>query len=183
MASLEGPKVRLRPPEPSDYPTLYSWFSDPQVVAPYDRFLSESYDGFVRSMAEPDADPTSLVPRFVVEPLHGHGPVGVVGHFTPHPVLETIEVWYVMGERAARGQGFGREAVGLLTDHLFRTTSVERVAATADVENVASSRLVEGLGFRREGTLRGAFYHHGRWHDVHVYGVTRAEWSRPVSPA
>jgi RimJ/RimL family protein N-acetyltransferase len=183
MASLTGPKVRLRPPEPADYPTLYSWFSDPQVVAPYDRFLSESYDGFVRSMTEPDTDPTSLVPRFVVEPVHGSGPVGVVGHFTPHPVLETIEVWYVMGDRAARGQGFGREAVGLLTDHLFRTTSVERVAATADVENVPSSRLVEGLGFRREGTFRGAFYHHGRWHDVHVYGVTRAEWSRPASPA
>lgn len=181
MPPLHGPKVRLRPPVPSDYDVLYSWFSDPQVVAPYDRFLSESYDGFVHSMSTSTDDPASLVPRFVVERAEAPGPVGVVGHFSPHPVLETVEVWYIMGDRAARGHGYGSEAVGLLTDHLFQTTSVERVGATCDVENVASARLVEGLGFRREGTLRSAFYHHGRWHDVYLYGVTRAERSPPAS--
>jgi RimJ/RimL family protein N-acetyltransferase len=169
--------VRLRPPVPADYPVLYSWFSDPQVVAPYDRFVAESYDGFVHSMSTGTNDPVSLVPRFVVERVDAPGPMGVVGHFSPHPVLETIEVWYIMGDQAARGKGYGREAVGLLTDHLFRTTSVERVGATCDVENVPSARLVEGLGFRREGTLRNAFYHHGRWHDVFLYGVTRVERS------
>ncbi|MCI4342755.1 MAG: GNAT family N-acetyltransferase [Thermoplasmata archaeon] len=174
--------MRLRPPVPSDYPTLYSWFSNPEIVAPYDRFLSESYDGFVRSMAVPDNDPTSLAPRFVVERSGAPGPVGVVGHFSPHPVLETVEVWYIIGDPAVRGQGLGREAVQLLTDHLFRSTSVERVGATCDVENTPSSRLVEGLGFRREGTLQGAFYHHARWHDVHLYGVTREEWSRRAAP-
>jgi RimJ/RimL family protein N-acetyltransferase len=181
LPPLPGPNVRLRLPVPTDYPVLYSWFSDPQIVAPYDRFVSESYDGFVHSMSTPNDDPASLLPRFVVERVEGSGPLGVVGHFSPHPVLETIEVWYVMGDRAARGHGYGREAVGLLTDHLLRTTSVERVAATCDVENEASARLVEGLGFRREGTLRSAFYHHGRWHDVYVYGITRAERSRPAS--
>jgi [ribosomal protein S5]-alanine N-acetyltransferase len=183
MTPIVGASVQLRPPVPADYPTLYAWFSDPQVVAPYDRFFAESYDGFVRSMSEGDHDPASLVPRFVVERNGVPGPVGVVGHFFPHPVLETIEVWYILGDTNARGHGYGREAVRLLTDHLFRTTSVERVAATMDVENLASSRTVEGLGFRREGHIRSAFYHHGRWHDVYVYGVTRAEWSHPAASA
>ncbi len=182
MSLLSGPRVRLRPPQPTDYPVIYSWFADPDVVAPFDRFYAETYDGFARSMAEGAPDAVSLAPRYVVEPVQGGPPAGVVGHFTPHPVLESVEVWYIMGDRAARGHGFGREAVGLLTDHLFRTTSVERVGATVDVDNVPSSRLVEGLGFRREGTLHQAFYHHGRWHDVHLYGVTRAEWSPPAVP-
>jgi RimJ/RimL family protein N-acetyltransferase len=183
MAALLGSQVRLRPPAAPDYPVLYSWFSDPEVVAPYDRFVPEGYDGFVRSMTEGGNDPTSLVPRFVVEPAGEGIPVGVVGHFLPHPVLETVEVWYIMGDRAARGKGLGREAVGLLTSHLFRSTSVERVGATCDVENVPSAKLVEGLGFRREGTVRAAFYHHARWHDVYLYGVTRDEWSPPVARA
>ncbi len=183
MLPLPGPSVRLRRPTPPDYPKIFSWFSDPEVVAPFDRFLSESYEGFVHSMSSTTEDPASLVPRFVVERTDLPGPLGVVGHFSPHPVLETIEVWYIMGDRAARGHGYGREAVGLLTDHLFRSTSVERVAATCDVENAASAKLVEGLGFRREGTFRNAFYHHGRWHDVYVYGVTRAERSRPALSA
>jgi RimJ/RimL family protein N-acetyltransferase len=180
MASLQGTKVRLRPVVPSDYPTVFAWFSDPQVVAPHDRFFSDSYEGFVRSMAEAAGDPVSLAPRFAIERTDVPGAVGVVGHYLSHPVLESLDVWYVVGDRAARGQGFGREAVALLVDHLLATTSVERVAATCDVDNVASCRLVEGLGFRREGTLRSAFYHHGRWHDVHLYGVIRADWSRPV---
>jgi [ribosomal protein S5]-alanine N-acetyltransferase len=181
MSSLRGTKVQLRPLVSADFPTVFSWFSDPQVVAPYDRFFSDSYEGFVRSMGQAGGDPASLAPRFGVEPVDRPGVVGVVGHYVSHPVLESIDVWYVIGERAARGKGFGREAVALLVDHLLATTSVERVAATCDVDNVASCRLVEGLGFRREGTLRSAFYHHGRWHDVHLYGVTRAEWSRPPS--
>jgi RimJ/RimL family protein N-acetyltransferase len=182
MLALHGARARLRPPQPSDFRTLFEWFSDPEVVAPYDRFVSEPYDEFVRSMSGSASDPSSLAPRFVVERAKEPGPVGVVGHFTPHPVLETIEVWYIIGDRAARGQGLGREAVGILADHLFATTSVERVGATCDVENLASCRLAEGLGFRREGTLRQAFYHHGRWHDVHLYGITRAERSPPASP-
>jgi ribosomal-protein-alanine N-acetyltransferase len=183
MPALHGPKAHLRPPVPTDYPTLFSWFRDPQIVAPYDRFLSENYDGFVRSMSTPDDDPASLAPRYVVERAGSPGPVGVVGYFTPHPVLETTELWYIIGDPSVRGQGVGREAVELLTHHLFRTTSVERVGATCDVENAPSSRLVEGLGFRREGTLQNAFYHHARWHDVYLYGISRAEWSRRAAPA
>lgn len=92
-------------------------------------------------------------------------------------MLEYTDVWYVLGDRAVRGRGLGRESVRLLTDHLFTASAVERVGATCDVENVPSYRLLEGLGFRHEGTLRSALFHHGRWHDVRVYGVTRAEWT------
>jgi RimJ/RimL family protein N-acetyltransferase len=182
VAALEGPQVRLRPPDPKDQARLFAWFSDPEIVAPFDRFVPEPYEEFVRSMRTDPDDATSLNPRFVIERRTDGLAVGVVGHFRPHPVLETVEVWYIVGERSARGQGLGREAVRLLTDHLFATTSVERVAATCDVENVPSARLAEGLGFRQEATLRSAFYHHGRWHDVYVYGVTRAEWSHRSAP-
>jgi len=92
-------------------------------------------------------------------------------------------VWYVLGDLASRGHGFGKESVRLLTDHLFTSNALERVGATCDVENVASYRLLESLGFRHEGTFRSALFHHGRWHDVRVYGITRAEWAAKVRPS
>jgi len=176
MPVLEGPTARLRPLRPSDYAAIFSWYNDPEVVAPFDRFSVDTFEGFVRAVESATDDPSSLAPRFVVERRTGGGPVGVVGHYLAHPVLEYVDVWYVLGDPAARGHGLGREAVGLLVDHLFRTTSVERIGATCDVENVASYRLVEGLGFRWEGTLKSALFHHERWHDVRVYGITRTEW-------
>jgi RimJ/RimL family protein N-acetyltransferase len=183
MTDLEGSSVRLRPLVPSDYPTIFDWYNDPEVVAPFDRFSVDAMESFVSSVETAPSDVTSLAPRYVVERRETPGPVGFVGHYVPHPVLEYVDVWYVMGDRAARGKGYGREAVRLLIDHLYATTAVERVGATCDVENAASYRLVEGLGFRREGTLRSALFHHGRWHDVYFYGVTRAEWKDRPRPA
>lgn len=183
MTVLEGPTVRLRPIAPSEYATVFGWYTDPELVAPFDRYVSDRREEFDRSIASAGDDPTSLAPRFGIERRSMGDLVGAVGYYLAHPVLEYIDVWYLLGVPSARGQGLGREAVRLLVDHVFRATSVERVGATTDVENVASYRLVEGLGFRLEGTLRAALYHHGRWHDVRVYGVTRSEWGGRARPA
>ncbi|MGI0071445.1 MAG: GNAT family N-acetyltransferase [Thermoplasmata archaeon] len=183
MTVLEGPSVSLRPLVPDDYPALFGWYNDPEIVAPYDRFAVDTMDSFVRDVESAPSDPASLAPRFVVERRATPGPIGFVGYYVAHPVLEYVDIWYVMGDRAARGQGFGREAVRLLVDHVFASSSFERVGATCDIENSPSYRLVEGLGFRREGTLRQALFHHARWHDVYVYGVTRPEWSARPRPA
>ena len=177
MTVLEGQRVRLRPVAPADLSSVFSWYNDPETVAPFDRFSVDTFDAFAQAVETAAGDPTSLAPRFAVEPKDGGKVVGVVGHYHAHPVLEYTDVWYILGDRAARGHGFGREAVGLLVGHLFATENAERVGATVDVENVPSYRLLEGLGFRHEGTLRSALFHHGRWHDVRVYGVTRAEWA------
>jgi RimJ/RimL family protein N-acetyltransferase len=183
MTVLEGSSVRLRPLTAADYPLAFSWYNDPEVVAPYDRFSVDTMDGFVRAVESAARDPASTAPRYLVERRENASAIGFVGHYAAHPILEYVDVWYVLGDRSARGKGYGREAVRLLVDHLYGSTAVERVGATCDVENLASSRLVEGLGFRREGTLRSALFHHGRWHDVHVYGITREEWTERRPPA
>ena len=183
MTVLEGSAVRLRPLAPADYRTVFDWYNDPEVVAPYDRFSLDSFDEFVRSVETASDDPRSLAPRWAVERRDDRDLLGVVGHYLAHPVLEYVDIWYALGNRSARGHGYGREAVGLMVDHLFRSTSVERVGATCDVENQPSYRLLEGLQFRLEGTLRSALFHHGRWHDVRVYGLTRTEWVERHPPA
>lgn len=177
MTVLDGTSVRLRPLAPAEYPGVFAWYNDPEIVAPFDRFSVDTFDEFSQSVAAAAEDPTSLAPRFAVERKDEGKVVGVVGHYRAHPVLEYTDVWYVLGDRAARGRGLGREAVRLLTAHLFASSAVERIGATCDVENVASYRLIEGLDFRHEGTLRSALFHHGRWHDVRVYGITRTEWN------
>ena len=177
MVVLEGASVRLRPLVPPDYPTVLAWYSDPELVAPHDRFVADTPEAFAESVTSAVNDPLSLAPRFAIERRADRDLAGIVGYYRGHPVLEYIDVWYLVGSAAARGQGLGGEAVRLLVDHLFRPTSVERFGATIDVENAPSLRLIERLGFRLEGTLRSALYHHARWHDVRLYGVTRGQWA------
>ncbi len=176
MTVLEGTAVRLRPLRPAEYPTVMAWYQDPEAVAPHDRYLVDTLEGLARAVESAEGDPGSVAPRFAIERRTDGTLVGLLGYYRAHPVLEYLDLWYLIGDRTARGQGLGREAVERLVDHLFRTTSVERIGAAIDAQNEASCRLVDRLGFRLEGTLRSALFHHGRWHDVRVYGVTRPEW-------
>jgi len=182
MSTLEGATVRLRPLATEELAPLFAWYNDPAIVAPYDRFTVDTMDSFVAAVEGAPNDPSSVAPRFVVERRDVPGAIGFVGYYRAHPILEYVDVWYVLGDRQARGHGYGREAVGLLVGHVFEATAIERVGATCDVENAPSYRLLDGLGLRREGTLRSALYHHGRWHDVYVYGITRSEWAERHRP-
>ncbi len=81
---------------------------------------------------------------------------------------------YIAG--AHRGRGYGVQAQRLVTDLLFRYTLVNRVEASTDVTNIAEQKVLERLGFTREGVNRGSQYRSGRFHDLVMYSVLRKEW-------
>jgi RimJ/RimL family protein N-acetyltransferase len=86
-----------------------------------------------------------------------------------------IELW----ETPDRGRGLGREAVALLTSHLFEGEDAHRVQASTDVHNAAMRRVLEVLGFTDEGTLRGFMRNgDGPPRDYEMYAVTRDDWTR-----
>ena len=75
----------------------------------------------------------------------------------------------------ARGRGVGTAAQRLLVEYLFQSTSVHRVQASTDVDNVAEQRALARAGFVREGVARQAQYRAGRYHDLVTYSVLRGE--------
>lgn len=77
-----------------------------------------------------------------------------------------------------RGRGLGTAAQRLLVDYLFDYTTVHRLEALTDARNVAEQRVLERLGFRREGHLRERSFLHGTYTDVLIYGLLRRE-ARP----
>jgi RimJ/RimL family protein N-acetyltransferase len=85
-----------------------------------------------------------------------------------------IELW----DEADRGRGLGREAVGLLSSHLFEHEGATRVQATTDVDNDAMRRTLHGLGFSFEGVLRGFMpVPGGTPRDYAIYGITKVDWT------
>ena len=79
--------------------------------------------------------------------------------------------------RAHWKKGYASEAVSRMLDYLFRDLFLHRVAADCDPENVASFRLLERLGFRREGHFIESFpLGENRWGDEYYYGLLEREW-------
>jgi len=78
-----------------------------------------------------------------------------------------------------RGRGLGRQAIALLTDHLFEEQGAHRVQATTDVDNAAMRRVLEVLGFTHEGTLRGFMpMRDGPPRDYEMYAITEDDRMR-----
>jgi RimJ/RimL family protein N-acetyltransferase len=74
-----------------------------------------------------------------------------------------------------RGRGLGTAGHRLLVDYLFSYTTVYRLEAMTNVHNLAEQKVLERLGFQREGVLRAIVFSHGAWQDNAVYSLLRPE--------
>lgn len=80
--------------------------------------------------------------------------------------------------RAYWRQGLALEAVSRLLDYLFTEHNIHRVVADCDPDNTASFRLLERLGFRREGHFVESFWLGDHWGDEYYYGILEREWKK-----
>lgn len=76
------------------------------------------------------------------------------------------------------GRGYVTEAVRVLMGAAFETLGLRRIWATCDARNIASVRVLEKLGMRREGTFKGSRKTESGWIDEHTYGVLGSEFIR-----
>jgi RimJ/RimL family protein N-acetyltransferase len=75
------------------------------------------------------------------------------------------------------GQGYATEAVAALIRICFEDLALRRVTASCFADNVASWRLMERLGMRREvHTLRESLHRSGEWLDGMGYALLADEW-------
>ena len=74
------------------------------------------------------------------------------------------------------GRGFATEAARALLDLAFGPGDMHRVMARCDAQNLASSRLMERLGMRREAHFREHAIVKGEWDEEYIYAILRREW-------
>lgn len=67
------------------------------------------------------------------------------------PGVASVGYWVVAN---CQGQGFARRSLGLLSRWALGVRGIIRLEALIELDNERSIRVVEGVGFRREGLLR-----------------------------
>ena len=88
--------------------------------------------------------------------------------------FDSATLGYWLDGRVA-GRGVMPTAVALVVDHLFDVVGLHRVEANVRPENAASLRVVDKLGFRREGLHERYLFIDGGWRDHLTYALTRED--------
>ena len=165
-----GKSIRLRAPEPADIDILYHWENDPEIwhvsntIAPYSRFAIEQYvlnagnDIF-----------TSKQLRLMIVPLEcGSATAGAVDLFDYEPIHRRAGIG-IMIDKAFRGKGYATEALSLILDYCSNILNLHQVYCNISEDNLASIRLFDEAGFRKNGERKDWLLLNGKWTNEFFY--------------
>ena len=167
----ETSRLVLRAIATEDWRAIHGYMSDPVVTAwlPEGVLNEEQSRSFAKKNAGEGAEAVAVLIKNSDE---------FIGHMVFHPwfVPKTYEVGWAFG-RHHQGRGYATEAARSLLAYAFESLRCHRVIATCQPENVASWRVMQKLGMRREAHFRKCLPREsGEWWDEYFYAVLADEY-------
>lgn len=172
---METQNFIIRETEFTDYEFFAKWETDPQVI----KYLS-----FDEGRTYEDVVTEALYNKFSADKLdytvvgrESGKPVGriYISRLDRHSDSLDITKFYI-GESELWGKGYGREIMNELLKYCFTFLHMERVTLDYYTGNKRASTLYESLGFKSEGVARNATKKDGRYYDLHLMSMLRAEF-------
>ncbi|HSS40026.1 MAG TPA: GNAT family protein [Polyangia bacterium] len=181
MPALAGGRIVLRPVDDADAPSILTIFGDPEVVRYWSSpplpdlraagaFLDEMQEDFFRRRSFHWGIAEAQSGSSEAGPLIGTCSLGALSF--RH---RRAEVGFVL-RRDRWGQGLAADALAVLFGFCFGRLGLHRLEADVDPENARSLRLLEKLGFQREGRLRERWQTQGVPRDGIFLGLLRPDW-------
>ena len=183
MEPITSERLTIRSFVPGDGEDLYDYLSREEVVH------FEPYRVFTHESAIEEAKRRAGLECFLAVCLKNADGLRekVIGnlYFERQGSAENAvwELGYVFHSKY-QGMGYAAEACNALLAHAFERMDVRRVAANCNPDNRPSWRLLERLGFRREGHLIQNVYFWcddsgaPLWQDTYEYGLTKEDFCK-----
>lgn len=177
LPTLRADRLELRSLADRDVPALFEIFSDAEAL----RYWSHGpFVELSEASAYLDETRRGFADRsFFQWAVAGREDDALIGTCTLWQIDEAnrrAEIGFVLG-RAHWGQGLMTEALTTLFAFSFGELGLRRLEADVDPDNRSSIRLLERLGFRREGHLRERWLVDGQVADSLFYGLLQRDWS------
>jgi [ribosomal protein S5]-alanine N-acetyltransferase len=175
---LETARLRLRTVRRSDLEQIYQLHSDSRAMrywsfAPWSE-MQQAQDWFEqrRRLGEREEVWPWAITLAGADEL-----IGIVTLFAINRGQQRAETGYQL-HPSVWGQGYAQDALRAVLGHGFDALDLRRVEADIDPRNDASCRLVERLGFQREGYLPERWHVNGEITDTALYGLLKRDFVR-----
>ncbi len=180
MTPIETPRLRLRAFAARDLEAFLAYRADPEVARyqGWSEYTRADAEAFFSNQARAEfGAPGQWYQVGVAERASD----ALLGDCALHFLDERqVELGFTLA-RAHQGRGYMSEAARALLGLLFGELETHRVSARLDVRNLACAKLLERLGFRREGHLRQNVFFKGAWGDEYLYALLAEEWTASSS--
>ncbi len=176
LPTINGRRITLRPLREEDAGTIFSIFSDPEVMRYWSTLpISEMEEArqMVGDIRQQLNQGNFL--KWGIARCRDDLVIGTCTLFHVELDHHRAEVGYALG-REFWGQGYMQEALNVLLNYSFNTLNLHRIEADVDPRNANSIKTLERLGFRREGYLRERWQVGGEIQDALFYGLLQNEW-------
>jgi RimJ/RimL family protein N-acetyltransferase len=180
---LDSARLILRRFRPGDAAALSAYQSDPSVARYQTWTPPVPLDAAARLVAAFAAgDPRR--PgwfQYAIEHRAERCLIGDIGVHL-HDNLMQADLGFTLAA-GRQGHGYASEAVPAVLDHLFGH-GLHRVSAECDARNERSARLLERVGFQREGYRPECTWLKGEWTDDILFGLLASQWRKepPAAP-
>ncbi len=164
----------IRPLETSDLDTMYDWEQNIElaILAGWTPLLSRT--AFKQKYEQRINEPRDDMKYFAIDyegQFVGVLQLAEIDHYERRAVISIV-----LGVKELWGRGIASTALRLLLDYAFTVHGLERVYSEVWGFNTRSQRLMERVGFQKEGVLRQHDLHNGTRQDLHVYGILKPEF-------
>lgn len=172
---LKGSRVFLGPlTAQTDLETYASWLNDQETT----RFMgsgnfpvtAKGLKHYIRQYENNDA---GMLLGIFLKKSARH-----IGNITLNTISwkdRHAEIGLIIGDRKARGKGYGSEAIALLVDHSFARLNLHKLYAGMMEGNEASRKAFIKCGFKEEAVLKEHFYLNGEYLDCFRLRLLRDE--------
>ena len=156
---IKGSCFSLRHVKKSEIPQLVALINHPDAKGEF-LSLELMLQGVVEKRMEDESLSKENCETFLIID-ENESIIGRVFHFKTIPYFNAREIGYGMFSKESHGKGIMSEAVQLLTDYLFKTLLINRLAIHMHLDNIASEKVAINCGFKKEGVARGASFSRG----------------------
>lgn len=174
---LIGERVVLRPFGEKDLPHIIRWSNDAELrkligeIAPISEAEAEKFYKELRS------DETRAWYTIVLKKDNRViGEAGLLRMFKP---WRHTDMTIIIGEKDARGKGYGKEAGHLLLNHAFHNLGFHRISVGIVTFNKPAIRYWKSLGFKKEGIHREEYYCDNKYSDFIMMSILENEYKKP----
>jgi ribosomal-protein-alanine N-acetyltransferase len=175
--TLRTPRLALRELREDDWVGMRALDTDPEVMryTPHDVRDEAATRAYVATgLAAAQEDPRRVFDFVLTFPDEDRF-LGRAGFHVARPEHREAMLWFTL-RKDLWGKGLVTEAAKAVLDFAFDVAGVHRVYGDCDPRNVASAKVMEKLGLRREAHLRENWWVKGEWCDSFIYAVLEDEW-------